>query len=85
MPRKLMLISNAVLAMAILTVSVPSHAADAAEVEAKFKAADKDGDGKLTLAEAQAGMPRVAKNFDKLDADKKGYLTLDQLKVAMAK
>lgn len=85
MSKKILLISNVLLAMAILTVAAPGHAADAAEIEAKFKAADKDGDSKLTLAEAQAGMPRVAKNFDKLDADKKGYLTLDQLKAAMAK
>ena len=28
-------------------------------------------------------MPRVAKNFDKIDADKKGYITADQIK-AMA-
>jgi Ca2+-binding EF-hand superfamily protein len=54
------------------------------QLEQRFKAADKDHDGKLTRAEADAGMPRVAKNFDRLDQEKKGYLTLDQLKSAMA-
>ena len=34
-----------------------------AQLEKRFKEADKDGDGKLTLDEAEAGMPRVAKNF----------------------
>lgn len=52
------------------------------EIEEKFKAADKDHDGKLTLEEAKAGMPRVAKGFDKIDKDKKGYLTVDQIKAA---
>jgi Ca2+-binding EF-hand superfamily protein len=55
------------------------------EVTAKFKAADKNGDGQLTLEEAKAGMPRIAKNFDKLDVDKKGYLTLDQILAAVAR
>ncbi|HBI84131.1 MAG TPA: calcium-binding protein [Alcaligenaceae bacterium] len=51
----------------------------------RFKAADKNGDGKLTLEEAKAGMPRIAANFDKLDTEKKGYLTLDQVKAAAAR
>jgi Ca2+-binding EF-hand superfamily protein len=55
------------------------------EIEAKFKAADKDHDGKLTLSEAKAGMPRVARGFDKIDADKKGFVTLDQIKAFAAK
>ncbi len=59
-------------------------AADVADIEARFKAADKNGDGKLTLEEAKAGMPRVAKAFDKIDTDKKGYITLDQLKAKAA-
>lgn len=54
------------------------------EIEAKFKAADKDGDGKLTLAEAKAGMPRIAKGFDKIDKDKKGFVTVDQIKAFAA-
>jgi Ca2+-binding EF-hand superfamily protein len=55
-----------------------------AQIEKRFKEADKDGDGKLTLDEAQAGMPRVAKNFDRIDKDKKGYVTLDEIKAAAA-
>ncbi len=55
-------------------------AADAAEIERRFKSADKNGDGKLTLEEAKAGMPRVAQGFNSIDTEKKGYVTLDQLK-----
>ena len=46
--------------------------------------ADPNHDGKLTLEEAKAGMPRVAKNFDRIDVDKKGYITLDQLQAFIA-
>lgn len=45
----------------------------------KFAAADADHDGKLTRAEAEAGMPEVAKNFDKIDTKKKGYVTQKQI------
>lgn len=67
----------------------PAQAADDSykekQLEKHFKAADKDHDGKLTRAEAEAGMPRVAKNFDQIDKDKKGYVTLDDIKQAMQK
>ena len=39
----------------------------------------------MTVEEAKAGMPRVAENFDKIDKDKKGYVTLDQIKSLMPK
>jgi hypothetical protein len=53
-------------------------------IETRFKAADKNGDGKLVLEEAKAGMPRIAAAFDKIDADKKGYLTLEQIEAVAA-
>jgi Ca2+-binding EF-hand superfamily protein len=53
------------------------------ELTAKFKTADINHDGKLTLAEAQAGMPRVAAHFSDIDTQKRGYVTLDQI-MAMA-
>jgi len=55
------------------------------ELETRFKAADKNADGKLTLEEAKAGMPRVADAFGHIDAEKKGYVTLDQIKTLMIK
>jgi hypothetical protein len=56
----------------------------AAEIDQKAKAADKNGDGKLTKAELEAGMPRIAKGFDMMDADRKGYVSLDQIKIFVA-
>lgn len=55
-----------------------------ADMEAKFAAADKDGDGKLTPEEAKAGMPRVSKNFARIDKGNKGFVTLEDIKDAMA-
>lgn len=57
----------------------PPPPANVAEAAARFKAADKNGDGKLTYEEAKAGMPRIAAVFDKIDVDKKGYLTLPEI------
>ena len=49
----------------------------------KWKAADKDNDGSLTKAEAEAGgLTRVAKDFDKRDKNKDGKLTQDELRKA---
>jgi hypothetical protein len=56
----------------------------AKEIAERFAAADKNHDGKLTLAEAQAGMPRVAEAFEKIDVDNKGYLTLAQIQEVAA-
>lgn len=45
----------------------------------KFKQADKDGDGFLTREEAQAGMPRLARQFDRIDTQKTGRVSLEQV------
>jgi Ca2+-binding EF-hand superfamily protein len=55
------------------------------ELETRFKAADKNADGKLTLQEAKDGMPRIADAFGHIDVEKKGYVTLDQIKAIMIK
>jgi hypothetical protein len=53
-------------------------------IDKRVKEADKNKDGKLTLDEAKEGMPRVAKNFDHLDAERRGYVTVEQIKKAVA-
>ncbi len=53
------------------------------EIAERFASADTNHDGQLTLAEAEAGMPRVAANFTKIDADKSGTVTLAEIE-AMA-
>jgi Ca2+-binding EF-hand superfamily protein len=51
------------------------------KLEQAFKKADKDNDGSLDREEAKA-LPRVAKNFDKIDADKSGTVTLAEIHAA---
>jgi hypothetical protein len=50
-----------------------------ARLKSRFANADTDHDGQLTRAEAQNGMSRVYQHFDKIDTEKKGYLTLEQI------
>lgn len=80
--------TGAVLAAFALT-AMPVHAQAqggkaAQKLEERFAAADKDHDGKLTKAEAEAGMPRLAKHFDEVDTQKTGSVTLEQVKQYMA-
>ena len=53
------------------------------EIDQRFAMADKNKDGKLTLEEAKAGIPRVAANFSRIDTQNKGYVTAAEIK-AMA-
>jgi len=50
-----------------------------AEMERRFAAADKDGNGKISQDEAQASMPRVAERFEAMDTNKDGFLTREEL------
>lgn len=49
------------------------------KIAARFAVADADHDGKLTLSEAKAGMPMVARHFDEIDTAHAGYVTLAQI------
>jgi len=50
--------------------------------DAAFKKADKDNDGTLDRKEAKA-MPHVAKNFDAIDTDKDGTVSLEEVHTYM--
>jgi Ca2+-binding EF-hand superfamily protein len=50
--------------------------------EERWKAVDTDGNGSVSRAEAEASTSWVAGQFDKLDADKDGQLTRDEMKAA---
>jgi Ca2+-binding EF-hand superfamily protein len=63
----------------------PATQAKLTELEARFKVADKNADGKLTLQEAKEGMPRIADAFSHIDIEKKGYVTLEQIRAVMIK
>jgi Ca2+-binding EF-hand superfamily protein len=45
-----------------------------------FRRADTDGDGGLTRAECERSLPRLAIKFERIDRDRDGRLTLDELK-----
>jgi len=63
--------------ISLIALALASFGAHAAS----FSEADKDGDGALTLAEAQAaGLSDIADNFKKLDTDKDGKLSKAELK-----
>ena len=52
----------------------------------KWKTADKDGDGALSRAEVDAAkMPMMARDFDKLDKNKDGKLTPDEMRMGRHK
>ncbi len=55
------------------------HEARKAELAARFKAADKNGDSLLTKEEAIAGMPMIARRFDRLDTNKDGTVSPEEL------
>lgn len=79
----------AAIAAAAFTLAPAAHA-DAyqdrlAELRTKFKASDKNKDGKLTQQEAKdGGMTRIASNFSRIDTDKDGFVTLAQLEAQLA-
>lgn len=45
----------------------------------RFAAANVTHDGRLTRQQAQPVMPRIAENFDAIDLDQKGYVTLAEI------
>lgn len=45
----------------------------------RWTAHDSDGDGAISLAEAQAGMPGLAKDFSKFDANGDGKVTREEM------
>jgi Ca2+-binding EF-hand superfamily protein len=44
-----------------------------------FKAADANSDGQLSLDEVQTNMPKLAERFSKIDQDKNGMLSKEEL------
>lgn len=73
------------LVAALMATSAFAQDARMQQLQSRFEAADANHDGKLTKAEAQAGMPLVAKHFDEIDATHKGYVTLDDITQFAAK
>lgn len=69
-----------------VTPSVSAQGADSArqekmraELQKRFTAADANADGRLSRDEAKRGMPRIYRNFDAIDAEKTGSVSLEQI------
>ena len=50
----------------------------------RFATANVTHDGRLTREQAETGMPRVARNFDSIDIEHKGYVTLPEIRAFAA-
>ncbi|PPQ37439.1 EF-hand domain-containing protein [Rhodopila globiformis] len=48
--------------------------------EEHFAQANKAHDGHLTLEEAKAGYPTIARHFHSIDVDGKGFVTVDDVR-----
>ena len=53
------------------------------QVSKQFQAADANGDGKLSKDEAKTGMPGVYRNFERIDTKAQGFITQEDLMMAM--
>ena len=49
-------------------------------LQQRFDEANVTHDGHLTLEQARSKMPSVARDFAEIDAEKKGYVTVDQIR-----
>jgi hypothetical protein len=57
-----------------------AHLARRAEMREKLQAADTDGNRSISRSEAAAGLPRLAENFDKVDGDRNGEVSAEELR-----
>ena len=46
----------------------------------RLKAADKNGDGKISREEANASLPKLARHFDEIDTNKDGQITREEMR-----
>ena len=75
----LTLLTAAVLALpAQAETSTTKHAR--LTMEQRFEQANSTHDGHLTLEQAKSGYKTIARHFDAIDQDKKGYITEDDIR-----
>jgi hypothetical protein len=55
------------------------------QFEKRFRAADKDGDGRLSREEAYAAFPKAPEFFKEIDANNDNHITLIEFNQAMAR
>jgi hypothetical protein len=61
-----------------------AHAADAPAAKGERKKVDRDGDGRVSRDEAR-GFARLEKSFDRIDTNKDGFLSQEELAAARKK
>lgn len=69
----------------LLAVAAAPAEFDPVKFEKRFRAADKNMDGKLSRAEAGLEFPRMPEFFDEIDANHDGLITLVEVDKAMQK
>lgn len=73
-----------ILSISIASAQAPAKPEDreqrAAQMQERLKAADKNGDGKISREEANASLPKLGKHFDKIDGNKDGFISRDEMK-----
>ena len=52
----------------------------ARKMHERLKAADKNGDGKISREEANASLPKLARHFDEIDTNKDGQITREEMR-----
>src|SRR5262245_2045005 len=63
----------------VLLGAAVAQAGDTKVTKDQFSAADKDRDGAISLAEAQAGIPSLAASFATADANGDGKVSMSEL------
>ncbi len=58
----------------------PRAARAAQELQQRFALADRNADGRLDREEARAGMPWVHANFDVIDVQRTGAVSMEQVR-----
>jgi Ca2+-binding EF-hand superfamily protein len=81
--RSIALVSAITFCLVAINAHAQEHAQNgdrAQKMQQRLKAADKDQDGKISKAEADASLPRLAKNFPTIDANNDGFITRDEMR-----
>ena len=69
---------------ATLVIAAPEGHPHRAAMLERLKAADTNGDGLISRAEA-AALPKIAERFDQIDANRDGQVSVEELKAARGK
>ena len=67
----------------LVSAAEPAGRFDQAQFEKRFRQADKGNKGKLSREEAYAEFPRMPKFFDEIDANRDGFITLNEVNRAL--